>query len=117
MVPPSKACLYGLIKGSLAQAQQQSYIGFSQSFPPKRDSRDRPWTGFHFNVQKKPVPKSICASFAKRPHLESRIETYAGGEKSASSADVQSPVSSTSSSLVLQVECCPIFRSMVKHYF
>ena len=33
VVPPSEACLYGLITRSLAQAQQQSTMGLSQPFP------------------------------------------------------------------------------------
>ena len=36
VIPPSEACLYGLIKWSLAQVQQQSSMGLSQSFPSKR---------------------------------------------------------------------------------
>ena len=34
VIPPSEACQYGHINWSLAQAQQQSSIGLSQSFPP-----------------------------------------------------------------------------------
>ena len=45
MIPPSEACLYGGINWSLAHAQQQSSMGLSQSFPPKRGSKTRPWTG------------------------------------------------------------------------
>ena len=82
MFPPSEVCLYGQINWSLAQAQQQSSIGLSQSFPPKRGGKTRPWTGFHFNVQKKPVPASSGVSLAMRPHLEIRIETHPGGKKS-----------------------------------
>ena len=95
VVPPSEACLYGHINWSLAQAQQQSSIGLSQYFPSKRGGKARPWTGFHFTVQKRPVPKSSGASLAKRPHVESRPEThpggkkYAGGSVSASSADAR----------------------------
>ena len=93
MVPPGEACLYGCINWSLAQAQQQSPIGLSQSFPPNRGGKTRPWTGFHFNVQKRPVPESSGAFLA--PHLESRIETHPGCRKSvgglvsASFADVR----------------------------
>ena len=39
--------------------------------------------GFHFTVQKRPVPGSSGASLAKRPHLESGTETHPGGKKSA----------------------------------
>ena len=70
MIPPSETCLYGCINWSLAQAQS---LDLSQSFPPKRDRKARPWTGFHFTVQKRPmsgsVPGSNGASLAKRPHL------------------------------------------------
>ena len=52
VIPPSEACLYGHINWSLAQAH---IVGLSQSFPPKRDGKARPQTGFHFTVQKKPM--------------------------------------------------------------
>ena len=39
VVPPSKACLFGHINWSLAQAQPQSCIGLSQSFPSKRGGK------------------------------------------------------------------------------
>ena len=53
VVSPSEACLYGYINWSLAQAQQQSSMGLSQSFPSKRGGKTRPRTGLHFNVQKR----------------------------------------------------------------
>ena len=56
VIPSSEACLYGHIKLSLAQAQQQSSMGLSQSFPSKRGYKTRSRTGFHFTVQKRPVP-------------------------------------------------------------
>ena len=49
---------------------RQSSMGLSQSFPCKRGDKTRPWTGFNFMVQKRPVPGSSDASLAKRPHLE-----------------------------------------------
>ena len=82
-VSSSEACLYGCINLSLEQAQQQSSIGLSQSFPSKRGSKARLLTGLHFTVQKRPVPRSSGASLAKRPHLESGTETHSGGKKSA----------------------------------
>ena len=85
MVPPSEACLCGYINWSLAQGQQQSSIGLSQSFPSKRGGKSRPWTGFHFTVQKRPLPGSSGASLAKRPHLESGTKTCTCGKKSAGS--------------------------------
>ena len=42
VVPPSEACLYGHINWPLAQAQQQSSIGLSQSF-----SQTINWVLFH----------------------------------------------------------------------
>ena len=39
VIPPSEICLYGCINWSLAQAQQQSSMGLSPSFPPKRVAR------------------------------------------------------------------------------
>ena len=69
VIPPSEACLHGHINWSLAQAQQQSSIGLSV-FSFKRSGKTRPRTGFHFMVQKRPVPWSCAPSLAKRPHLE-----------------------------------------------
>ena len=83
LIPPNEACLYGCINWSLAQAQQQSSIGFSQSFPPKRGDKTRPRTGFNFMMQKRPVPGSSGPSLAKRPHMESGNEAHPGGKKSA----------------------------------
>ena len=84
MIPPSKACLHGHINWSLAQVHS---VGLSQSFPPKRGGRARPWTGFQFTVQKRPmsgsVPGTNGASLPKRPHLESGNEACPSGKKSA----------------------------------
>ena len=84
MIPPSKACLYGHINWSLAQAHS---VGLSQSFPFKRGGKARPWTGFQFTVQKRPMPGSVPgnngASLPKRPHLESGMEAHLSGRKSA----------------------------------
>ena len=84
VIPPSEACLYGHINWSLAQAHS---VGVSQSFPPKRGGKARPWTGFQFTVQKRPlsgsVPGTSWASLPKRPHLESGNEACLGGKKSA----------------------------------
>ena len=65
MISPSESCLYGHINWSLVQ---QSSMGLSQSFPSKRGGKARPWPGFHFTVQKRPVPGSSGASLAKRCH-------------------------------------------------
>ena len=87
VIPPIEACLYGHINWSLAQAQQQSSMGLSQSFPPKRGGKTRPQTGFHFTVQNMPVPGSVPGSdgafLAKRPHMESGDEAHPSGKKSA----------------------------------
>ena len=69
VIPPSEVCLYGHINQSLAQAHQQSSMGLSQSYPSERGGKARPWTGFHFTVQKRPVPRSSGASLTQRPHL------------------------------------------------
>ena len=50
VIPPSKACLYGHINWSLAQAQQQSSMGLSQSLACKMGGKAKPLTGFHFMV-------------------------------------------------------------------
>ena len=79
----SEDFLYGHINWSLAQAQQQSSTGLSQSFPSKRGGKARPQTGFHFSVQKRTMPGSSGAFLAKRAHLEGETETCPGGKKSA----------------------------------
>ena len=82
VIPPSETCLYGHINWSLAQAQQQSSMGLSQSFPSKKGSKARPRTGFHFTVQKRLGPGSSGPSLAKRHHLESGNEAHPSGKKS-----------------------------------
>ena len=62
VIPPSEDCLYGHINWSLAQTQQQSSVGLSKSFPSKRDGKTRSQTGFHFTVQKRPMPGSLPGS-------------------------------------------------------
>ena len=92
VIPPSEACLYGHINWSLAQAHS---VGLSQSCPPKRGGKARPWTGFQFTVQKRPmsgsVPGTRRASLPKWPHLESGNEAHlkksAGGTVSTSSTE------------------------------
>ena len=85
VIPPSEACLYGHINWSLAQAQQESSMGLSQSFPSKKGGKARPQTEFHFTVQKRPVSGSSGPSLAKRHHLESGNEAHPSGKKSAGS--------------------------------
>ena len=96
VITPSEACLFGFINWSLAQAHS---VVLSQSFPPKRGGKARPWTWFHFTVQKRPmsgsVPGTSGASLPKRPHLESGNEAHlsgkmsAGGSVSTSSAETR----------------------------
>ena len=83
VIPPNEACLYGHINWCLAQAQQQSSMGLSQSFPSKRGGKTRPWTGIHFTVQKRLVPWSSGPSLANRCHFESGNEAHPNGKKSA----------------------------------
>ena len=94
-------------------------MGLSQSFPPERGGKTRPLTGFHFTVQKRPVPGFVPGSsgppFAKRPHLESGNKAHpsdkksAGGNVTMSSTDTRmkgvcgSQHASSSSSSVFQV--------------
>ena len=84
MIPPSEVCLYGHINWSLVQAHS---VGLSQSFPPKRAGKARPWIGFQFTVQKRPMSGSVLgtsgASLPKQPHLESGNEAHPSGMKSA----------------------------------
>ena len=68
-VPPNKVCLYGSMNWSLAQAQQQSSLGLSQSFTPMRGHKARQMIGFHFSVPKRPV-SGIVVTLAKRPHFK-----------------------------------------------
>ena len=86
VLPPSKACLYGHINWSLAQAHSAS---LPQSFPPKRVGKARPQTGFQFTVHKRPmsgsVPGTSGASLPKQPYLESGNEACLHGKKSAGS--------------------------------
>ena len=95
VIPASEACLYDHINWSLTQTQQQSSMGLSQSFPSKRGGKARPQTGFHFTVQKRPIPGSSDASLAKMPHLENENEAHQSGKKSTggsvsfSSADIR----------------------------
>ena len=51
IVPPSEVCLYHHINWSLAQYQQQSFMGLFKSFPHMRAGKARPRTWFYFNVQ------------------------------------------------------------------
>ena len=51
--------MYGHINWSLAQADHQSSVGLSQSFPSKRGGKVRPQTGLHFTVQKRPMSGSV----------------------------------------------------------
>ena len=85
VIPPSEACLDGHINWSLAQAQEQSFMGLSQSFPPKRGGKTSLWTWFLFMVQKRPVPGSSGPSLAKKPHFESGKEAHPSGKKSTGS--------------------------------
>ena len=84
VIPASEACLYGCINWSLAQAHS---VALSQSFPPKRGCKARPWTGFQFTVHKRPmsgsVPGTSGASLPKWPHLGSGNEACPHGKKSA----------------------------------
>ena len=125
VIPPSDACLYGHINWSLVQAQQQSSIGLSQPFTPKRGGKARPWDWVPFHSKKRPVPGSLGASLAKRPHLESGNEVIQvarsllvavsplsyqykeeGGQGGWPLPDVSSSSSSSpSSSAVLRLDC------------
>ena len=135
MITPSKACLYGHINLSLALAQQQFSMGLSQSFAPKRGGKTRPWTGFHFLVQKRPVPGSSgpwlrgltwrvgmgLVQMAKSLLVAMSppvLPTLGGkGSVGVGTPDVSwSSVSSSSSSVVFRLVCFSIFLSIEKHY-
>ena len=84
VIPPSEACLYGHINWSLLQAHS---VVLSQSFPPKRGGKARPWTEFQFTVQKRPMSGSVLgtsgAPLPKQPYLDSGNEARLSGKKSA----------------------------------
>ena len=82
MVPTIETCLYGHMNWCLAQAQQQSSMGLSQSFLHMGGGKARPRTEFHFNVQKETSARVKWCLFTKRPHLESSTEAHPGGRKS-----------------------------------
>ena len=48
----------------------KSSMSLSQSFPPMRGGKTRLKIGFHFTVQKRPVPESSGASLVKRPCMK-----------------------------------------------
>ena len=48
-----------------------------------RRSRAKPKAELRYNIQKQNVLKSIIASLAKKPHLDTRTESLQGDRKSA----------------------------------
>ena len=102
----SEASLFGHINWSLAQSQQQSSMGLSQSFPPIRSGKARPKTGFHFNVQKRPVVGSSGAYFPKKPHLQSKTEAHKGSRKSSGGGVSASSINSRKVSWVMTFLMC-----------
>ena len=98
--------------------------------------KSRPKTGFHFTVQKRPVPGSSGASLAKRPHLESGNEAHQSGKKSVGGSVSTSSANTKrkgAMGLALLMCCSPqppiificsfsgwytfqMFKSMEKHY-
>ena len=74
--PLSEVCLCDHINCPLAQAQQQSFLGLSQSFTSARGDRTRLRTGFQFHVQKWPEVESSGSSMAKKPHISTRMESH-----------------------------------------
>ena len=82
-IPLSEACLYNHINWSLAQAHQQSSLGFSQSSTSKRGARAKLKAVFPFNVQKQSVPEPSDASLVKKHHLDTKPDGHQGGRKTA----------------------------------
>ena len=82
LVPPCSS-LYGHIDWSLAQAQQQSSLGFSQSVTSVRGGRTRLRAGFHFSVQKQPVAESSGGCVGSRPYSDHGTESHQSGRKSS----------------------------------
>ena len=75
IVPPSEAWLYGCINWFLAEAQQQSSIGLSQSSTVCERWKTKLKAGLRFNVQKQPVTESSSGPLAEKPHLDTRTES------------------------------------------
>ena len=65
-VSPCEAFPYGQINWSLAQVQQQSALGLSQSATSLQGDKTRFWPSFWFNVQKQHVAESSGGSVAKK---------------------------------------------------
>ena len=78
MVPPSKACLYGIIYWSLTESWQVFHGLVS-------GGNARPKTELHFNVEKRHLPQFSDASLAKRPQWRVGCRKSTGGSVSASS--------------------------------
>ena len=129
MAPPNEACLYGCIKWSLVQAQKQSSMGSSQSFPPLRGGKARPRTQFHFNMQREPCrnllmpllqidlawrvglgPVKVAESLLLVVSLPLVLALGTWGAVEVSIPDVlQSTALSSSSSLLYRLVHIPIF--------
>ena len=82
-IPPSEACFYGNINWSLAQTQQQSSLGLSQSATSLRGGRARLKVGSQLSVQKRPVKDSSGGSMAKKPHSNPDTDSHLCGRKSS----------------------------------
>ena len=50
----------------------KSSMSLSQSFPSRRSGKARPQTGFHFMVQKRPVPGSVPGS--SHPIIQKEVD-------------------------------------------
>ena len=80
VVSPSEACMHGGINWSLAQAQQHSSMGLSQSFLSRRGGKTDQGLS-SISMSKRDLCKSLVVPLLPRG-MESRIETHPGGKKS-----------------------------------
>ena len=67
-VPPSEACLCGCTNWSLAQAQQQPYLGLSNFFYlcEEWQKRNQPKASFQFNIQNLPCQTLVDGPWQER---------------------------------------------------
>ena len=89
-VLPSEACLNWNINWSLAQAHQQSFLGFSASFTFMIGGKAKPKARFQFNVHSWSVLEASDGTLAKEPCLDTRTESHQGGGKLLGNMSVSS---------------------------
>ena len=77
VIPPSEACLYGHTNWSLVQADHQSSVGLSQSFPPKRGDTGQTIDWVPFSQYRRDLCQGLCQDLVG--HLWLRGLTWSVG--------------------------------------